>query len=43
MTSAPQKNLFGFLVLVYDKVGDGGKLSHENFDLGNFGLQSLRN
>ena len=26
--------LFGFLVMVYDRVGDGDKISKENFDLG---------
>ena len=26
--------LFGFLVMVYDRVGDGDKISKENFGLG---------
>ena len=33
MTFAPQK-LFLSFALVYDRVGDGQKFSHENFGLG---------
>ena len=29
-----KSTLFGFLVMVYDRVGDGDKLSRENFGLG---------
>ena len=28
------KSLFGFLVMLYGRVGDGDKLSNENFGLG---------
>ena len=31
MTFSPQKTLFGFLVMVYGRVGDGDKFSYENF------------
>ena len=33
MKFAPQKALFGFLVIVYDRVGDGEKFSYKNFGL----------
>ena len=29
-----KSTLFGFLVMVYDRVGNGDKLSRENFGLG---------
>ena len=29
-----KKTLFGFLVMVYDRVGDGNKFSYQNFGLG---------
>ena len=32
MTFAPQIILFGFLVMVHDRVGDGNKISKETFD-----------
>ena len=31
---ALQKALFRFLVMIYDRVGDGDKFSYENFGLG---------
>ena len=31
---AAKKTLFGFLVMAYDRVGDGDKFSYENFGLG---------
>ena len=34
MTFTMQKALFGFLVMVYDGVGDGDKFSYESFGLG---------
>ena len=34
MNFAPQKTHFGFLVMVYDRGGDGEKFSYENFCLG---------
>ena len=33
MTFKPQRTLFGFLVMVYDRAGDGDKLLYENFGL----------
>ena len=33
MTFMPKKTLFGVLVMVYDRVGDGDKFSNENFGL----------
>ena len=33
MTSASQKTFFGFLVMVYDRVGNGDKYSYQNFGL----------
>ena len=34
MTLASQKTLFFFLVMVYDRAGDGDKHSYETFGLG---------
>ena len=34
MTCAPGKYLFGFFVMVYDRVGGGDKFSYKNFGLG---------
>ena len=34
MTFAPQKTLCGFLVMIYDRVCDGHKVSCKNFGLG---------
>ena len=34
MTFASKIILFSFLVMLYDKVGDGDKVSYENFGLG---------
>ena len=33
MTFAPQRTLFGFLVMVYGKVGGWGKFLYDNFGL----------
>ena len=33
MTFAPQRTLFGFLAMVYDRVSDGDKFLYENFGL----------
>ena len=34
ITFTPQKNSFGFLVMMYDKVGDGDRFSYKKFGLG---------
>ena len=34
MNFAPQKTIFGFLVMAYDRMADGDKFSNENFGLG---------
>ena len=34
MTFAPKITIFGFLLMVYDRVGDWDKISKENFGLG---------
>ena len=34
MTFAPKITLFGFLLMVYDRVGDWDKISKENFGFG---------
>ena len=34
MTFALQKALFGSLIMVYDRVSDGYKFSHQKFGLG---------
>ena len=34
LTSVPLKTIFGFLVIVYDIVGDGDKFTSESFGLG---------
>ena len=34
MTFAPRKTLFGILVVVFDRVGDGDKFPYEYFGLG---------
>ena len=33
MTFASQKTFFCFLIMIYDRVGDGDKFSSENFGL----------
>ena len=34
MAYAPQKNIFGFLVMACDRICDADKFLYENFDLG---------
>ena len=34
MTFTLQKSFFGFLVILYHRVGDGDKFSYKNFGLG---------
>ena len=45
MTFALYKAFFGFLVMVYDRVGNGDKFSHKNFGFGKplLMLRSLKN
>ena len=43
MTFVPQINLFGFLVMVYDRVGDGDEISKKNFGLGRPGFHATSN
>ena len=36
MISAAQRTIFDFLVMVYDRVGDGDKFLYENVGVGRF-------